>query len=256
MPTYRLDLAYDGTGFHGYARQPGVRTVQGELEAALEAWTGGADTVVAGRTDRGVHATSQVVSFSCDAIDVDRVRRSLNRRLEPEIAIQRIREVEPEFHARFSATGRAYRYRILNLEVHDPFRAAVAWTLADPLDVDLMHASVQYLVGEHDFAAFCRRQGTAPTTRRVLWAGWRRTDDLVELSIGANAFCHQMVRSIVAVSVDVGRGRLTVEDVPSILASMDRSSGRGTAPAHGLTLVAVSYGEEELARPAWVPETS
>ena len=256
MPTYRLDLAYDGSRFHGYARQPNVRTVQGELEAALEPWTGGVDTFVAGRTDKGVHASEQVVSFTCDEIDTDRVLRSLNSRLAPEIAVRRLAMTVPGFHARFSATGRAYRYRILNTAVHDPFRATVVWTVPDPLDVGAMHDAVQCIAGEHDFASFCRRQGDRSTTRAVEWAAWRRREDVVELSIGASSFCHQMVRSIVAVSVEIGRGRLPATAMADLLQARDRSLGKGAAPPGGLTLVAVSYGEEPLARPAWVAETS
>ena len=256
MPTYRLDLAYDGSGFHGYAKQPDVRTVQGEIEAALEPWTGGVDTFVAGRTDKGVHASEQVVSFTCEELDTDRVVRSLNGRLGPEIAIRRIRAVAPGFHARFSATGRAYRYRILNSAIPDPFRAAVVWTYAEPLDASAMHAAVQCLVGEHDFAAFCRAVPGRPTTRSVEWAAWRRSGDQVDLSIGASSFCHQMVRSIVAVSVEIGRGRLQPESMADILASRDRSLAKGAAPPMGLTLVAVAYGEDRLPRPAWVVDTS
>jgi len=256
VATYRLDLAYDGSNFHGYARQPDLRTVQGELEAALAPWTGDVGTYVAGRTDRGVHATEQVVSFTCALLDTDRVVRSLNAQLAPEIAVHAIREMDPQFHARFSATGRAYRYRIHNAPVHDPFRASVAWNLDVPLDSDAMDASVRPLVGEHDFSAFCRRHRDKSMVRRVLWVGWRRTQEDVEMSIGAQSFCHQMVRSIVAVSVDVGRGRLVIDDVASILRSRDRATAKGTAPARGLTLVAVSYGDEELPRPAWIPETS
>ncbi len=256
MPTYRIDLAYDGSGFHGYAKQPNVRTVQGDLESALAPWTGGVDTFVAGRTDKGVHATGQVVSLTCGTIDPPTVKRSLNRQLAPEIAVHAISEVAEGFHARFSATGRAYRYRILNADVHDPFTATVAWCYAEPLDAVAMDRAVAHLVGEHDFAAFCRRQGDRPTTRRLMWAGWRRDGDLVELAIGATSFCHQMVRSIVAVSVEIGRGRMPPAAMAGILASRDRSTARGAAPAHGLTLVAVAYGDEELPMPAWIPETS
>jgi tRNA pseudouridine38-40 synthase len=254
VPTYRLDLAYDGSGFHGYARQPGIRTVQGDLEAALFHSTGEIATFVAGRTDKGVHATDQVVSFTSDELDTDRVQRSLNRQLAPSIAVHRIVEVGDDFHARFSATGRAYRYRIRNTDVHDPFRAATSWTYPHPLDVAVMNEAMQVLVGEHDFAAFCRKAGDAPTTRRLEWAVWRRTDDLVELSIGASSFCHQMVRSIVAVSVEIGRGRLGPEAMGDILEGRDRAAAKGAAPPHGLTLVAVAYGEA-LPRPGWVPDT-
>jgi tRNA pseudouridine38-40 synthase len=256
VATYRLELAYDGSRFHGYARQPDVRTVQGDLEAALAPWTGGVDTFVAGRTDRGVHASGQVVSFTCDAIDTNRVMRSLNTQLSPEVAVLRIVETDAEFHARFSATGRSYRYVILNTPVHDPLRARIAWNVSEPLDVMGMNHAVQCLVGEHDFAAFCRRSGDTSLVRLVRWAGWGSSEDIVELSIGATSFCHQMVRSIVAVSVEVGRGRMTATDVREILDGGDRSRAKGTAPAHGLTLVSVSYGDEVLPRPDWIPDTS
>ena len=251
MPTYRLDLAYDGSGFHGYARQPSVRTVQGELEAALTPHTGPVDTFVAGRTDKGVHASGQVVSFESPPIDVARVQRSLNSQLRPEIAVWRIREAGEGFHARFSATGRAYRYRINNSSVHDPFRSRTEWTFAEDLNEQAMDEGVQALLGEHDFAAFCRKQDDRPTTRRLEWCGWHREGDRLDLSIGASSFCHQMVRSIVAVSAEVGRGKLEPGDVERILASRDRARGKGAAPPEGLTLVAVAYGKP-LPRPAWV----
>lgn len=254
MPTYRLDLAYDGSGFHGYAKQPELRTVQGVLEAALSHHIGDATTHVAGRTDKGVHATDQVISFTCDAVDEGKVVRSLNNQLAPEIAVRRITEVDDDFHARFSATGRAYRYRILNAEVHDPFDSSVTWTYRERLNVDAMNAAVQVLVGEHDFAGFCRKLGDAPTTRFLEWAVWRRDDDLVELSIGASSFCHQMVRSIVAMSVEIGRGRIAPDHMATVLDSKDRSIAKGAAPSRGLTLVAVAY-DEPLPRPSWIPDT-
>lgn len=256
MPTYRLDLAYDGSGFHGYARQPNVRTVQGELEEALAPFTGGVDTFVAGRTDKGVHATGQVVSFTCGELDEARVLRSLNSRLGPEIAARALVVAADDFHARFSATGRAYRYRIRNAAVHDPLSAAVEWTAAGTLDVDAMNAVAGELVGRHDFAAFCRRHPNRSTVRDVFWARWRRKGDRIDFSIGANAFCHQMVRSIVALCVEVGRGKVPTSEVRDILLSLDRQRTKGVAPAQGLVLVAVSYGDESLPRPSWVATTS
>ena len=148
MPTYRLDIAYDGSGFHGYARQPGVRTVQGVLEDSLEPIAGPVDSVVAGRTDSGVHASGQVVSFTvAGPLDVDRLRRSLNRRLGAEIVVLRACEAGESFHARFSATGRAYRYVILNREVPDPFLAATTWHQRARLDVEAMRLAASHLVG-------------------------------------------------------------------------------------------------------------
>lgn len=262
MPTYRLDLAYDGSRFHGYAKQPNVRTVQGDLEAALAPHTQGVATFVAGRTDKGVHATNQVVSFTCGELDSARVLRSLNTQLAPEIAAHRLVVVPDDFHARFSATGRAYRYRIRNADVHDPLSAATVWTYAYPLDVGAMNDAVEPLIGQHDFAAFCRKQGNRSTnrdvlwaTREVLWATWRRDSDRVELSIAAESFCHQMVRSIVGLSVEVGRGIIGASEVRGILASRDRQPTIGLAPPHGLTLVAVAYDYEPLPRPSWVATT-
>ncbi len=251
MPTYRMDLAYDGSSFFGYGIQKDVRTVQGELERALRPHTAGASTQVAGRTDKGVHASQQVVSFVSREINTDYVLRSLNKQLGPEIAVQSLTEVDRDFHARFSATGRAYRYQILNSNIHDPLTSTTTWHVRDQIDVRLMNLAADHLVGEHDFAAFCRRYRDRSTIRRLEWARWKRVGDRLDLSIGAAAFCHQMVRSIAAFCVAVGTGELDPDTVPEILVSGDRSLTKGVAPAHALFLVAVSYGDEPLPRPAW-----
>lgn len=243
MTTYRLDLAYDGTGFHGYARQPHVRTVQGELEDALFKLTGEVETTVAGRTDKGVHAIGQVVSFATEGVlDCARVARSLNRQLAPEIAVAEVAAVADGFSARFSAIGRSYAYLLLNRETPDPFLARTSWHYKTPVDIDAMNRGVAQLVGEHDFAAFCRKAGDRSTVRRLDTAGWSdRGDGLLCLDISASSFCHQMVRSIVALSVEIGRGHVRPQDVTPILESRDRRYARGAAPAHGLTLVRVDY---------------
>jgi tRNA pseudouridine38-40 synthase len=257
VPTYRLDLAYDGSAFHGYATQPGLRTVQRELERALRHQVGDVITVVAGRTDRGVHAEGQVVCFSLpDEIDAERVLRSLNRQLGQEIAVHDLRRVDDDFHARFSATARRYRYEILSRAVHDPLRARTTWHVTHALDVAAMNEAAALLVGTRDFASFCRRREGASTVRDVLWAQWRRVGDIVELSIAANAFCHQMVRSVVALLVEVGRGRLAPADVEAILDATDRRRGAGVAPPQGLTLVAVGYPGEPFDPPDWITSTS
>jgi tRNA pseudouridine38-40 synthase len=252
MPTYRLDIAYDGSKFFGYAIQPNVRSVQGKLETALAPYTGGVKTYVAGRTDKGVHASQQVVSFSCEEFETDKALRSLNSLLSPEIAARSLVAVDDDFHARFSATGRAYRYRIRNADVHDPLSAALVWTYQAPLDVGLMNEAVDYFVGTHDFSAFCRRYENRSPVREVLWAQWRRVGEELDLSIGARSFCHQMVRSIVAVSVEVGSGLIDVPEVSSILGSRDRTNAKGVAPARGLVLVAVAYEDQPLPSPSWV----
>lgn len=252
MPNYRLDIAYNGSGFYGYAKQPNVRTVQGVLEDALEPYTGGAVTYVAGRTDKGVHATSQVVSFVCDELDTARVLRSLNRQLAPQIAALSLSIVDEKFHARFSATGRAYRYRILNAPVHDPLLAHKVWTVPRLLDVDAMNEAAEQFVGEHDFAALCRKFEDKSTVRTVVWARWRRSVDRLDLSMGAHAFCHQMVRSVVALCVEVGRGDRPAGEISDIIAGRDRGVIKGVlAPPAGLSLVAVAYDHEPIPRPKW-----
>ena len=243
MPTYRLDLSYDGSGFHGYARQPTVRTVQGDLEAVLARVLEPVDTVVAGRTDAGVHARHQVVSFSTGKpVDPDRLARSLTKLLGPEIVVYAAARAPDDFSARFSATRRTYRYRVLNRPYPDPLRRATTWHVRETLDLAAMKRAVGFLVGEHDFASFCRRREGASTVRTVLSAGWSaRPDDILELEIAGTAFCHQMVRSIVAFSVEVGRGRIEPDATPQVLHARDRNQARGAAPPHGLVLWHVEY---------------
>lgn len=243
MTTYRIDLAYDGGGFHGYSRQPHVRTVQGALEDALFRLTGEVETSVAGRTDKGVHAAGQVVSFSTDRdLDTRRMVRSLNRQLAPEIAVASISVAPSGFSARFSAIERAYIYLILNRETPDPFAAGTSWHYATPLDIDAMNSGVANLIGEHDFAAFCRKAEGRSTVRRLDTAAWSdRGDGMLAFEVSASSFCHQMVRSVVALSVEVGRGRLSPDQVSVILESRDRHQAKGAAPARGLTLVRVDY---------------
>lgn len=239
MATYRLDLAYDGTDFHGWARQPQVRTVQGELETALARRFGPVDTTVAGRTDAGVHARGQVVSFETDLVEPDRLVASLNKMLAPEIVVSSCRLVEDGFSARFSAVSRTYRYRLLAQPLPDPFFARTTWHVGDQLDLGAMQHAAGRFVGEHDFASFCRKGRS--TVRTVLRAEWIRDGSFVDFWVGATSFCHQMVRSLVAVGVDVGRGKVHPEDVPAIIEAKDRSAARGAAPPHGLTLWEVGY---------------
>ncbi|MDQ3781836.1 MAG: tRNA pseudouridine(38-40) synthase TruA [Actinomycetota bacterium] len=244
MTTYRIDLAYDGTGFYGYARQDTVRTVQGELEAALLPFTGPVATYVAGRTDRGVHAAGQVVSLTTDVeVDTARVVRSLNRRLGPEISVATMVAVPDGFHARFSAVGRAYRYLVIDGDTPDPFLARFAWHLGHRLDVGAMDRAAAVLIGEHDFASFCRQAGERSTVRLVRTARWERyRPDLVAFTVEASSFCHQMVRSVVATCARIGRGAMPVESMADVLAGGDRALTPGPAPPHGLTLLRVDYG--------------
>ncbi len=244
MPTYRLDLAYDGSGFRGYAANAGVRTVQGSLEDALATvLRRGVETAVAGRTDAGVHARGQVVSFSApEAIDPGRLQRALNRLLAPEVVVWALAEAPDGFDARRSALWRSYRYAIDDGLLPDPARRWTVWHVAVPLDAAAMDSAARAFVGEHDFASLCRAVEGGATVRRVLEADWHRADDgLLVFGVAASAFCHQMVRSMVALCVEVGRGRLDPVAIPGILEARDRNAARGVAPAHGLTLWEVGY---------------
>jgi tRNA pseudouridine38-40 synthase len=227
----------------------GVRTVGGTLEAALErVLRHPVELAVAGRTDAGVHAGGQVVSFDARAegLDLPRVQRALNRMLRPAIAVRAAEVAAPGFDARFSARARRYRYLVLNRPTPDPFLAATAWHVEVPLDIARMRLACDPLIGEHDFSSFCRRpkgDGEVSLVRRVLDARW--TDDgdgLLRFDIEATAFCHQMVRSIVGTLVDVGRGRLRAGQVKGILAARDRGGAGEPAPPHGLSLEEVVYG--------------
>ncbi|NIR36878.1 MAG: tRNA pseudouridine(38-40) synthase TruA, partial [Actinobacteria bacterium] len=217
MPTYRIDLGYDGSGFHGYARNPGVRTVQGELESALATVLGAeVATTVAGRTDAGVHAHGQVVSFEAAEFDLDGTTRSLRSLLGPEIAVWELAIAPEDFDARFSATSRSYRYLVGETVALDPMLRHTVWHVGVVLDLDAMNAAAAAFVGEHDFASLCRAQKGKTTVRTVRQAVWSRGDDLLRYDVTAAAFCHQMVRSMVALCVEVGRGRVEAERVPAI----------------------------------------
>ena len=243
MPRYRIDLAYDGTTFHGYARQPGVRTVQGDLEAALSTILGPVHTDIAGRTDAGVHARHQVATFVTDgSVECAKLARSLTKMIGPEVVVYRCEVVPDDFSARFSATYRTYRYRVLNRPFPDPLQRGLAWHIKDPLDVTAMNDAVQHFVGEHDFASFCRSTDSRTTVRTVHSAGWTaRPDDMLRFEIRGQAFCQQMVRSLTAFSVDVGLGKLDSSEAVAMLEARDRTITNGAAPAHGLVLWEIGY---------------
>ncbi|MPZ87912.1 MAG: tRNA pseudouridine(38-40) synthase TruA [Nitriliruptorales bacterium] len=246
----RVDLAYDGSGFHGFARQRGVRTVQGVLEEALERLAGVAVTTTgAGRTDAGVHALAQVVTCDVPAGsrlrlgDPERLRRALDHLCGPEIAVWSVRAVTSGFDARFSAQRRHYRYRLYDAEAMNPLWRHDTWHLGPPsLDTAAMGAGGRHLVGEHDFSSFCRRAGDKPLVRRVERLEVRRDHaGLVIAEVVGAAFCHQMVRSIVGCLVPVGQGRRRADQVRDIRDARDRQMVGAIAPPHGLTLIAVDY---------------
>ncbi len=243
MPVYRIDLGYDGTAFRGFARQAGQRTVQGVLEERLARVLGSeVITTGAGRTDAGVHARHQVVSFEWDEeLDRPRLARSLNGMMGPEVVVESVEQAVDDFSARFSARLRQYRYVILNAPLADPLNRHRCWHVVEPLDLAAMNDAAQLLVGEHDFASFCRAPDNGSTTRRVLSAAWALEGGMTVFTITANAFCHQMVRSIVGFMVDVGKGRRRADELETVLAARDRSKASNMAPPHGLILWEVGY---------------
>lgn len=241
----RLTLAYDGTGFRGWARQRGQRTVQGVLEGALQRFLGDVPKLsVAGRTDAGVHARGQVVSFErAGELDVARLQRALNAMLAPEVVVADARFAPSDFDARRSATAREYRYRIDIGPFPDPFTSAYVWHRPGELSISRMRAAARHLVGEHDFASFCRAPKDGSSTfRRLERLAVSRSGDRVEITARANAFLHQMVRALVGTLVAVGEGRIDPEEIPAILGARDRSAAGPVAPPHGLTLERVVFG--------------
>ena len=243
----RLDLAYRGSAFHGFAANPDVPSVEAHLADALRrVLRHDVRLFVAGRTDRGVHASGQVVSFDTDAshFDADKLRKALNKLLGPDIVIGDVREADPDFHARFSATGRRYRYRILPSETPDPQRIDVVWWVPSPVSLVELDRVAPLVVGAHDFSGFCRKpkgQPEASLIRRVFDASWEQVNDELHFVIFANAFCTQMVRSIVGASVEIARGRVQPDLVETLLETGDRSLAPEIAPPQGLTLIEVMY---------------
>lgn len=256
----RLSVAYDGSQFHGFAMNDGVRTVAGALTDALALIVRRPVEITgAGRTDAGVHAWDQVVS--CDLpgdLDIDALPRRLTKMCAPGIVVRAAAWAhDPEFDARFSALWRRYRYTILNDPTPDPFLAPTVWHVATPLNLDLMRLGCDPLMGEHDFSAFCRkpklsrdqveRGDPGPSMfRRVTVARWsEHASDhgarLLRFEIQANAFCHQMVRSIVGTLVDVGTGKMSPGGISGVLRSRERSAAGTVAPPQGLTLWEVGY---------------
>lgn len=247
MPNYRMVVAYDGAPFHGFARQPDVSTVQGEIEAALARLLGESiATSGAGRTDAGVHALGQVMSFrrSEPIPDLTSTRRSLNAICGPSIAVLDVQESAEGFDARFSAIARSYEYAIFTREVHDPFSRHTTWHHPGSLDTQVMGKAAQALLGEHDFSSFGRVEPGQSPRRLITSIDVDQVQDLVVIRVTANSFIQQMVRSIVGTLVRVGEGRSGPEVTERILHAHDRAAAGSVAPPHGLFLVSVSYPEE------------
>jgi tRNA pseudouridine38-40 synthase len=243
---YRAIVEYDGTDFHGFQRQAqGERTVQETLETVISAVTQQPVSIIgAGRTDAGVHARGQVISFDAGWQHGDAaLGRAINANLPSDLVVRNVAVASREFHPRFDARRRTYQYFINNQSVFSPLLRRVAWHRPRPLDLAAMNAACRLLVGEHDLATF----GTPPvgnnTVRRIYAARWQGQENLVIFTIEANAYLYHMVRSLVGSLCLVGEGQWSVEEFARVLTAADRSLAGPTAPPHGLCLELVGYGE-------------
>lgn len=245
MPRYRLTLEYDGSGYNGFQAQTGQPTVQGAVETAITAFCG--ETVrlaAAGRTDTGVHATGQVISFDLEkAWPAKTVMNALNAHLVGEaVSVLDCADVDGDWHARFSATGRRYLYRILNRAGPPALDRGRVWHMRKPLDADAMQAAAQSLVGLHDFTTFRDVNCQSKSPEKTLdVARVTRVGEEVHLVFEARSFLHRQVRSMTGTLVEVGVGRWVIEDVAAALAARDRSVCGPVAPSDGLYLTGVVY---------------
>jgi tRNA pseudouridine38-40 synthase len=247
----RLDLAYDGTAFSGWARQPGRRTVAGVVETALctVLRLDAAPLTVAGRTDSGVHARGQVAHVDVPRHVWTAVQGSLAHRLAGvlpvDVVVHTVAEAPDGFDARFGALWRRYRYRLADdLSERDPLRRVDTFRWPRPLNAETMAEAAAGLVGEHDFVAFCRCRAGAGTVRTLLELQVRR-DDVVTFTLRADAFCHAMVRSVVGALIAVGEGRRDASWLAGLLAAESRVDEIGVVPPHGLTLLEVGYPPDD-----------
>jgi tRNA pseudouridine38-40 synthase len=245
MPRYRLTLEYDGSAYNGFQAQTDQPTVQGSVEAAITAFCG--ETVrlaAAGRTDTGVHATGQVISLDLEkAWPAQTVMNALNAHLVGEaISVLDCEGVEDDWHARFSATGRRYLYRILNRPGPPALDAGRVWHMRKSMDADAMHAAAQALIGLHDFTTFRDVNCQSKSPEKTLdVATVRRVGEEVHLVFEARSFLHRQVRSMTGTLAEVGLGRWTIDDVATALAARDRAACGPVAPSTGLYLTGVRY---------------
>jgi len=278
MRNIRLTLEYDGTAYHGWQSQTNASTVQDTVTAAINSLTGEACSLIgSSRTDTGVHALGYVCNFlTGSAIPADKFSFALNTLLPDDIVVRRSEEAPADFHSRFDASGKTYRYLIFNSVFPSALLRHRAYHIYYPLDIDAMNKAAQYLNGTHDFFAFSAAGGSAKTTvRTITKAGIRearqsfgqdivtdqsaqesakdepRTDlqsgRLIEFTVTGNGFLYNMVRIIAGTLIEVGFGKLKPEDIPEIIESLDRRKAGRTAPAHGLYLVEVYYdGKAEM----------
>ena len=253
IATMSLKMAYKGAAFSGFARQPGQLTVQGDLEHALEvALHHPVETTCAGRTDAGVHARGQIVSFDLDAneaaeLSLARLQRSLNAITHEDVVVSELQQRAAGFSARFDAKAREYRYFIKNDTTPPLFARDFCWHIPQPLDVAAMERASRCLIGEHDFKSFCRASSAEgkPTCRNLMEVSFGSEvllgEELLAIRVIGSSFLHSMVRTLVGTLVAVGKGERPEEWVADVLAACDRTAAGETAPAQGLIFWDVRY---------------
>ena len=246
----KLTIEYDGTAYHGWQRQANATSIQQVLEEGIASIVGHGVTLYgSGRTDAGVHALGQVASFQTDStIPADGLHHAINTAVPKDIAVVGAEDVPDGFHARYSATGKTYRYTIVCRPVRPAVGAAYVHWLRRELDVEAMRAAASRFVGEHDFAAFESESSGENTVRIVTRAEWVAEGNVLRFYVAANGFLYNMVRAMVGTLIEVGLGKREAGDIPRLLASGDRMQAGPTAPAKGLCLMQVEY--EDVMRDA------
>ena len=244
-----MTIAYRGDQFNGFAATPGVPSVASTIESALhQVMQESAKVIPAGRTDAGVHAWGQVISVDLpERIELDVLAKQLNALCDPSIVVREASWTQPDFHARYSALWRSYRYTVLNTPVGNPFMVDTSWHVIRPLRLRAMQLACDAIMGEQDFSAFCRKathdDGTEKSMRRyVMKADWVDAGEgILRFDVVANAFCHQMVRSLVGTFVEIGLGKRPPSDMRGLILSRDRTKAAPVAPPQGLCLWEVGY---------------
>lgn len=242
---YFIELSYNGKSYHGWQNQPNAISVQEVIENALSTLEGEPVSIVgAGRTDAGVHAKQMFAHFDTDReVDCDILTYKLNAFLPKDVAIHRVFKVKPESHVRFDALSRTYLYR-LSLD-KNPFNFDSAYVMKKPLDLDMMNAASKFLLGHKDFQCFSKSNTDVKTYYcNIMEAQWERVDDELHFTIKADRFLRNMVRAIVGTLINVGLGKITLEDLKAIIISKNRSEAGYSVPAHGLYLTRIEYPED------------
>jgi len=244
MPRFKFIVAYDGTNYHGFARQKNALTVQEVLEGAISSILQKPIEVVgSGRTDTGVHAKGQCCIFNAEtSIEVQNLARAINSKLPSDIVIKDVQIAADDFHPRYAAKNKTYRYQILNSDTRDPFIDKYAYFYPYPLDIERMQEAATYMIGEHDFNCFCSAGGGAHSTVRIIYdLKIIKQDELILIDVCGNGFLYNMVRIIVGTLLKIGSQKLSANDIENIIKSKNRALAGPTAPPEGLTMLEIVY---------------